>query len=451
MDKRALKIYAITDRQWLKSDQTLGQAVEQAILGGATIIQLREKYLTGQALKDLALQVKQVCNSYRVPFIINDDAILARDIDADGVHVGQSDMTVADARKVLGKDKIVGATAKTIEQAKRAQQEGADYLGSGAIFGTSTKLDAKPMTMELLNSICDSVSIPVVAIGGIDKTNISRLKAARVAGAAVVSGIFASDNILRATQQLNEELYGRRIIHCITNSVTVNQVANVILATGGSPIMAHHKLEVASVQDFASGLLVNLGATDDYQAIEIAYKEAINRGTPIVIDPVGVGGIPFRREFMKKLINIGSPTCIRGNYGEIKAIYKESSTMEGLDCQLQSDESVVQALAKKLSCIVVASGQSDIIADADNCLTLETGHQIQKSVTGSGCMLSAVICQFLANGIKPSIARVVYACKLMGDTAREAVRKETAGKEAAGKEIGMMSFLNSWLDLISIR
>ena len=169
MDKRALKIYAITDRQWLKSDQTLGQAVEQAILGGATIIQLREKYLTGQALKDLALQVKQVCNSYRVPFIINDDAILARYIDADGVHVGQSDMTVADARKVLGKDKIVGATAKTIEQAKRAQQEGADYLGSGAIFGTSTKLDAKPMTMELLNSICDSVSIPVVAIGGIVK------------------------------------------------------------------------------------------------------------------------------------------------------------------------------------------------------------------------------------------------------------------------------------------
>lgn len=451
MDKRALKIYAITDRQWLKPDQTLGQAVEQAILGGATIIQLREKHLTGQALKDLALEVKQVCNSYRVPFIINDDVILARDIDADGVHVGQSDMAVAEARKVLGKDKIVGATAKTVEQAVRAQKEGADYLGSGAIFGTSTKLDAKPMTMDLLNLICALVSIPVVAIGGIDKSNISRLKAARIAGAAVVSGIFASSNILRATQELNEELHGKRIIHCITNSVTVNQVANVILATGGSPIMAHHKQEVASVQDFASGLLVNLGATDDYQAIEIAYKEAINRGRPIVIDPVGVGGIPFRRQFMKKLLDIGSPTCIRGNYGEIKAIYQESSTMEGLDCELESDASLVQALAKKLSCIVVASGKCDIIADQDNCVILETGHKMQKSVTGSGCMLSAVICRFLVNGIKPSIARVVYACKLMGDTAREAVGNEAAGNEAVGKEMGMMSFLNAWLDLISIK
>lgn len=200
-----LKLYAITDSSWLNGD-TLAHQVELAIEGGATIVQLREKNKSGEELKALAIEVKNVCDKHNVPFIINDDVELAKEIDADGVHVGQSDMSVENARKILEPDKIIGATAKTVEQAKIASNQGADYLGSGAVFGSTTKKDAIPMSMELLNEICDSVPIPVVAIGGIDKHNIARLRGTHIAGAAVVSGIFAQPDIKKAAQELSEEL-----------------------------------------------------------------------------------------------------------------------------------------------------------------------------------------------------------------------------------------------------
>ena len=191
-----LKLYAITDSSWLNGD-TLAHQVELAIEGGATIVQLREKNKSGEELKALALEVKNVCDKHNVPFIINDDVELAKEIDADGVHVGQSDTSVENARKILGTDKIIGATAKTVEQAKIASNQGADYLGSGAVFGSTTMKDAIPMS---------SVPIPVVAIGGIDKHNIARLRGTHIAGAAVVSGIFAQPDIKKAAQELSEEL-----------------------------------------------------------------------------------------------------------------------------------------------------------------------------------------------------------------------------------------------------
>ena len=199
--REKLKLYAITDSSWLNGD-TLAHQVELAIAGGATIVQLREKNKSKEALKELALEIKSVCNRYKVPFIVNDDVELAKEIDADGVHVGQNDASVKSARQILGADKIVGATAKTIEQAQIAQEQGADYLGSGAVFGSTTKKDALPMTMELLNEICNSVQIPVVAIGGIDATNIGQLKGTDIAGAAVVSGIFAHPDIKEAARKL---------------------------------------------------------------------------------------------------------------------------------------------------------------------------------------------------------------------------------------------------------
>lgn len=199
--REKLKLYAITDSSWLNGD-TLAHQVELAIAGGATIVQLREKNKSKEALKELALEIKSVCNRYKVPFIVNDDVELAKEIDADGVHVGQNDVSVKSARQILGADKIVGATAKTIEQAQIAQEQGADYLGSGAVFGSTTKKDALPMTMELLNEICHSVQIPVVAIGGIDATNIGQLKGTDIAGAAIVSGIFAQPDIKEAAREL---------------------------------------------------------------------------------------------------------------------------------------------------------------------------------------------------------------------------------------------------------
>lgn len=196
------KLYAITDRKYLRGDMSLADAVEFAIKGGASIIQLREKQLKGEELKKLAIEVQNVCNRYSIPFIINDDVELAKAIDADGVHIGQSDMEMQKAREILGEDKIIGVTAKTVEQAKNAENAGANYLGSGAIFATSTKADAKPLPLEKFNEICEAVNIPVVAIGGINATNVDYLKGSKMSGIAVVGGIFDNDDIETATRKL---------------------------------------------------------------------------------------------------------------------------------------------------------------------------------------------------------------------------------------------------------
>ena len=210
MNKTDLKLYAITDRQWLHGAM-LSEHVKLAIEGGATMIQIRDKDIlstdSDAGLKDEyseALEIKRICHEHKVPLIINDNVQFAIDIDADGVHLGQDDMNPAEARKLLGTDKIIGVTAKTVEQAKRADADGADYLGSGAVFGSTTKLNAKPMTKKLLREITAAVDIPVVAIGGINADNASTLKGTGIAGIAVVGAIFASADIKAAARELAE-------------------------------------------------------------------------------------------------------------------------------------------------------------------------------------------------------------------------------------------------------
>lgn len=195
--KDNLRLYAVTDRSWLRG-QTLMQQVEQALLGGATLVQLREKELEESAFLQEAVEMTRLCHRFGVPLLINDNVEIARKSGADGVHVGQEDMEASAVRGILGSaGMIVGVTAKTVEQAKRAQDAGADYLGSGAVFGSSTKRNAKPMTKETLREICAAVRIPVVAIGGINRENASGLAGTGIAGIAVVSGIFAAEDIER--------------------------------------------------------------------------------------------------------------------------------------------------------------------------------------------------------------------------------------------------------------
>lgn len=201
--REQLKLYAVTDRSWLR-DRTLCEQVENALKGGATAVQLREKNLDEESFEREAEEILALCRRYGVPFIVNDNVELAKRIGADGVHIGQADMKLAEARKVLGANAIIGVTAKTVEQAKAAEQGGADYLGSGAVFGSSTKLDAKPMEHTLLQEICGSVEIPVVAIGGITAANVMQLRGRGMAGVAVVSGIFACEDIEAGTKELCE-------------------------------------------------------------------------------------------------------------------------------------------------------------------------------------------------------------------------------------------------------
>lgn len=201
--KEDLLLYAVTDRHWLK-DETLENQVEKVLQGGATFLQLREKSLDDDIFLAEAKEIQKLCKKYQVPFVINDNVDIALAIDADGVHVGQSDMEALDVRKRLGPDKIIGVSAQNVQQALLAQKHGADYLGVGAVFPTGSKDDAEDVSFETLKAICQAVDIPVIAIGGITKENVSELKGSGICGIAVISAIFAQKDIKAATKELKK-------------------------------------------------------------------------------------------------------------------------------------------------------------------------------------------------------------------------------------------------------
>lgn len=204
-DRKDLMLYAVTDRSWL-GDETLRSQVERALKGGATFIQLREKELDEADFLEEAKEIQKLCREYHVPFVINDNVEIAAAIGADGVHVGQSDMEAGDVRRRLGPDKIIGVSAQTAEQALRAQEHGADYLGVGAVFPTGSKADATEVSRETLEEICRAVDIPVIAIGGIGRENVMELKGSGICGIAVISAIFAQKDIEEAAAELKKRV-----------------------------------------------------------------------------------------------------------------------------------------------------------------------------------------------------------------------------------------------------
>lgn len=197
-----LRLYAITDRRALPAGVTLAQAVEAALDGGVTCLQLREKEASAGEILALARTLLPLCRARRVPLLINDRVDIALAAGADGVHLGQDDLPLPDARALLGPDRILGATAHTVEEALRAQAEGADYLGVGAMFPTGTKTDTVPTSADTLEAICAAVSIPVVAIGGVNARNLPTLAGTGIAGAAVVSAIFSQRDLTAAARTL---------------------------------------------------------------------------------------------------------------------------------------------------------------------------------------------------------------------------------------------------------
>ena len=199
-----LRLYAVTDRAWV-GRQTLPQQVEAALKGGATCVQLREKHLDDADMLAEAKTISALCRAYHVPFILNDNVPLAKLCGADGVHVGQDDLSAAEARRLLGPDKIIGVSAQTVEQAILAEQRGADYLGVGAVFHTGSKADAEDVSHETLTAICNAVKIPVIAIGGITRDDVTELSGSGICGIAVISAIFAQKDIVSATKDLKEQ------------------------------------------------------------------------------------------------------------------------------------------------------------------------------------------------------------------------------------------------------
>lgn len=449
-------LYAVTDRRWLNG-RTLAGDVEAAILGGVTMVQLREKDLPEADFEKEALEVQRVCRKYGVPFLINDNVSLAVRIGADGVHVGQKDMKACDVRALIGPDMILGVTAKTVRQAKEAEAAGADYLGSGAVFGTETKPDAVPLDHALFESICRSVSIPVVAIGNVQAGNLALLSGRGMKGFAIVSGIFAQDNITAACRRLRtlaeaavgtpdyeplirevmEKIRRKRpVVQCITNVITANDCANALLAVGASPTMAHHPEEMEDFARISDALVLNMGATESIEAMRTAGRIAAALGHPAVIDPVGCAGSVFRRRIVKELIETARPACIRGNASEIRALAMDMNTAKGVDdpeTGIQEDsnaanrpalEETIRA-ARKLSAasgaIVIASGETDIVVHGETLRFISRGTEDMARITGSGCMLSSLLGAFLSAGQTEEAAAA--CCAFMGICGEAASRK----------------------------
>lgn len=200
-DKKDLLLYVVTDRTWCGS-QTLQEQVLKAVKGGATFVQLREKTMGKEEFLAEAFEIKKLCKEYQIPFVINDDVEIARKVNADGVHVGQKDKSAEEVRKLLGEEKILGVSVQTVEQAILAESQGADYLGVGAVFPTDSKSDADMVSIRTLKDISEAVRIPVIAIGGIGIQNIAELKGSGICGVAVISAVFAANDIEKATQEL---------------------------------------------------------------------------------------------------------------------------------------------------------------------------------------------------------------------------------------------------------
>ena len=208
MNPQQLKLYAITDRSWLKPGETLTEVVETLLKAGVTCVQLREKEAEDAFILQEAQELNALCRRYGVPFLVNDRPDLAQTVGADGVHVGREDTGLTEARKQLGVNSVLGGSAHTVEEALAAQAAGADYLGCGAVFGSGTKHNVRQMSLETLTAICQAVDIPVVAIGGVNLDNLSLLAGTGIAGVAVISGLFAPEDKTAAAQGFLQQLEG---------------------------------------------------------------------------------------------------------------------------------------------------------------------------------------------------------------------------------------------------
>lgn len=431
-NREMLLLYAVTDRSWV-GRQTLYEQVEDALKGGASLVQLREKNLRQEEFIEEACQMKELCHHYGVPLIINDNVEVALKSGADGVHVGIEDAPVAEIRKRVGRDFMIGATAKTVEQAQNAQKAGADYLGVGAVFLSPTKKNAIRISKEQLKEICSSVSIPVVAIGGISQDNVLEIKGSGMEGIAVVSGIFAADDILAATTLLKEkarQVVGMKTVLSIAGSdssggagiqadiktMTMNGVYGMSAVTA---LTAQNTTGVTAILESTPDFLrqqidavfediypdaVKIGMVSSAELIEVmARRLRFYQAKNIVVDPVMVatsGSALMKTDAVKVLIKELLPlaTLVTPNIPEAEVLSEMT---------IENQEEMVEA-AKKINktygCAVLLKGGHSI-SDANDLLVAEgdahwfEGKRIHNPNThGTGCTLSSAIASNLAKG-----------------------------------------------------
>ena len=453
LNKEDLLLYGVTDSKYLKG-RKMSELVEEAILGGVTMIQLREKEMTHEAFKQEALDVQSVCQKHHVPLIINDDVELCKEIDADGVHIGQDDLNLKEARKILGEDKIIGVSAHNYEEAKIALENGADYLGVGAIFATQTKDDAQNISMETLNEICQKVDIPVVAIGGINQVNILEFMGVAIDGVAIVSSIFGSNDIQKASSLLKDKI--QRVISnkmptCLTiagsdssggagiQADLKTMLANRVYAMSViAALTAQNTMGVFDVEELSRNIIkeqmkavfedimpkaVKIGMVSSPEIIlEIVDNLKKYRPETIVVDPVMIsksGYSLLRPEAKENLIKYLIPIAylITPNVPEAEEI--TGMKIETVEDMKKAGKKILDLGPKY---VLVKGGHLD--GDAVDVLMGEDIFEVftserldRKNTHGTGCTLSSAITSHIALGYD-----VVEAVRRSKEYITEAIR-----------------------------
>ncbi|KAH7908426.1 Hydroxyethylthiazole kinase family-domain-containing protein [Hygrophoropsis aurantiaca] len=501
-------LYLVTGRHLLSHGKVYAQALEEALQGGVTVVQVREKDLDTLEFLEIARQSKALCEKYKVPLIINDRIDIALAVQADGVHLGQTDMPVHVARSLLPPGALIGVSCNNVEHVKQAVHDGADYIGIGAVWSTTTKRLTSPVVgvrgVGTLLDALDASNIRTVAIGGISSSNLLRTlhgaissSGRRLDGVAVVSDIFASPDPFSAAKRLrdiislhNNHVLQQRsltevpsrytpdgiksgiinimrliresspLVHQITNVVVTNQSANATLALGASPIMATAPEEMYDLSRIPGALLINFGTVKDKEGMILAGQFANDAKKPVVFDPVGVGATQFRKTTAAELLGTWQASVIKGNAGELAALAEsnevQSKGVDSVGSGFADSASFVKALARKERCIVVLTGPTDWISDGDIVVRLDNGDKMLASITGSGCMVGTCIATFCAganltdtgdDGVSNMFAKGDMLLGAIGGV----VALTLAAEAAAGRKdvFGSGTFLPALIDELS--
>jgi hydroxyethylthiazole kinase/thiamine-phosphate diphosphorylase len=421
-------VYVITDRR-AAGERSLLDVVRAAVRGGATVVQLRDKDASTRDMIQLGQALLAITRPAGVPLIVNDRVDVALAIGAEGVHVGQDDMPAATARALIGPDCILGVSATTVEEARQAERDGADYIGAGDVHGTPSKPDAgPPIGLAGLAQIADAVSRPVVAIGGITLENAAATLQAGAVGLAVISAVVGAGDPEAAARRLHEIASASRargarevqvidirnraadmlarihaekpLLHHITNMVVMNDTANLTLHLGALPVMAHAVEEMAEMTGLASALVLNIGTLTPawVEAMLAAGHKANEKGIPIVLDPVGAGATRLRTETSLHLLDELDIAVIRGNSGEIGALSGAGGVVRGVESVkgVQDPVAVAKTMAVQWNTVVAITGKRDVLSDGRRVLGVDNGHLWLTTVTGTGCMATTTIAAFAA-------------------------------------------------------
>jgi len=444
-------LYLVTDSTpAILGSRDLVEVVEKALEGGVTLVQYRDKFSDTSALISTARALHTVTQKYRVPLLINDRADVALAVGCEGVHIGQDDLDLPTARKLLGENAIIGVTVSNTKEALKACREGADYLGVGTMFATSTKTNTKDIigtsgTKEILKAIStEGKKVRTVSIGGINASTVQRVlyqssdSSKSLDGVAIVSAIIAAEDPTTAAKEIlalikspppfaaaslantskkqkvqdlladipaviKEVGENTPLSHNMTNLVVQNFAANVALAVGGSPIMANYGEEAKDLCKLGGSLVINMGTVtpDGLQNYSQALKSYNLEGGPVVFDPVGGGATVVRRSAVKTLMAAGYFDVIKGNEGEIKTVSGTVVQQRGVDsgAGTLSDlekATLVRDLAARERNIIIMTGATDFISDGERTYAISNGHELLGRITGSGCVLGTTISIMLA-------------------------------------------------------